>query len=78
MNQTLLTETAQIQQDLRLLQLTVERLQVRVNELAATIQKQEQTPPPRTFAELRGIWKGLDLSLEDIQAAEYRLPDDLL
>lgn len=29
----------------------------------------------RTFAELRGIWKGVDFSYEDIEAAEYNLDD---
>jgi hypothetical protein len=76
-NHILLEETAQIQQDLRLLQLTIERLQVRVNDLASTIQKEERTPF-RDFADLEGIWEGLDLSFEQIKAAEYRLPDDLI
>lgn len=31
-----------------------------------------------TFSDLKGIWSGIDLSREDIQASEYRLPENLL
>jgi len=30
------------------------------------------------FEELKGIWRGMDLSLQDIQTAEYKVPEDLL
>ena len=32
----------------------------------------------RTLKDLKGLWSGIDLSLEDIQANEYRVPEDLL
>ncbi len=32
----------------------------------------------RTLKDLRGIWSGIDLSMEDIQASEYRVPENLL
>lgn len=48
-----------------------------VDELTTLIQRQENTPV-RPFAELHGIWKGIDLSLEEIRAAEYRVPDDII
>lgn len=32
----------------------------------------------RTLMDLKGIWSGIDLTLEDIQASEYRVPEDLL
>lgn len=32
----------------------------------------------RTLVDLKGIWSGIDLTLEDIQASEYRAPEDLL
>ncbi len=38
----------------------------------------EITGDLRSFRDLKGIWSGIDLSLEDIQASEYRLPEDLL
>jgi hypothetical protein len=31
----------------------------------------------RTLKDLQGIWSGIDLSLEDIQASEYRVPEDM-
>lgn len=32
----------------------------------------------RSFQELKGIWSGIDISLEDIEAAKYRTPEELL
>ncbi len=37
----------------------------------------EPAPGARTFSDLKGILRGLDLSFEDIQAAEYKGPRDL-
>jgi len=30
----------------------------------------------RTFQDLKGIWSGIDISLEDIEAAKYRTPEE--
>ena len=30
----------------------------------------------RALVDLKGIWSGIDLSLEDIQASEYRVPEN--
>ena len=38
----------------------------------------EASNHPQKFEELKGIWRGIDLSLEDIQTAEYKVPQDLL
>lgn len=32
----------------------------------------------RTLRDLKGIWSGIDISLEDIEAVKYRAPEDLL
>lgn len=32
----------------------------------------------RTFQDLKGIWSGIDISLEDIEAAKYRMPEELV
>jgi hypothetical protein len=52
-------------------------------ELELRILKSQLEPPKkgrknRSFADLRGIWKGHDFTLEEIKQAEYRLPDELL
>ncbi|MBI3248486.1 MAG: hypothetical protein HYZ50_18445 [Deltaproteobacteria bacterium] len=80
MNGTLLDQVAQLQQDLRLVQSTVEALQAKVDALVAPLQEQvsAQGRRPVRFAELEGIWEGMDLSLEAIKAAEYRMPENLL
>ena len=33
---------------------------------------------PRTFAELRGAWKGFDFSLDEIRRAQYKIRDDVM
>lgn len=79
MNTTLLDETTRIQQDLRLVRATVEALQARVDELVARLQAEAEPGVPAVrLTDLEGIWKGADFSLEAIQAAEYKLPADLL
>jgi hypothetical protein len=32
----------------------------------------------RKFTDLEGIWAGIDFSYEEIKAAEYKIPEDLL
>lgn len=50
-------------------------------EVLVTFLAPESAAPaesPRTFQDLKGIWSGIDISLEDIEAARYRTPEDLL
>lgn len=78
MNGTSLDQAAQLQQDLRLAQSTVAALQAKLDALVAPLQEQVSAQGrPVRFAELEGIWEGLDLSLEAIQASEYRMPENL-
>ena len=79
MNAILLNELDQIQQDLRIVQMTVESLQARVNELMSRAQEQTKTEGrPTKFTDLEGIWEGANFSYEEIKAAEYQVPEDLL
>lgn len=78
MNGTLLDQVAQLQQDLRLLQSTVEALQAKLDALVIPLQEQVSAQGlPVRFAELEGIWVGMDLSLEAIKATEYQMPENL-
>lgn len=36
------------------------------------------TQEPLTFASLRGIWAGVDISDDDIEASRIKIPEDLL
>ena len=72
-------EMTQLQQDIRLTQLAVEALQVKANELMGRFYEQTKLEDrPKKFADLEGIWEGANLSYEEIQAAEYKVPQDLL
>jgi len=76
MNTNLLYETTQIKQELRLLQITIQTLQLRIEQLIG--QLYQQNNGVGLFSSLEGIWEDADWSLEAIQAAEYRIPQDLL
>jgi len=79
MDATLLNELDQIQQDLRIVQMAVESLQARVNELVSRVQKGAKAESHLTkFTDLEGIWEGANFSYEEIKAAEYQVPEDLL
>jgi hypothetical protein len=78
MDVTLLNDVAQVQQELRLVRLTLETLQTRVNVLAAQLQEQAKLENrPVKFTDLEGLWAGDDFSLEMIQTAEYRVDKHL-
>lgn len=51
-------------------------------EVLVTFLAPKASPVPaagkRTLKDLKGIWSGIDLSLEDIKASEYRVPENLL
>ncbi|MFQ5614766.1 MAG: hypothetical protein ACE5H9_21810 [Anaerolineae bacterium] len=76
MSITFLDEMARVQRDLQLLRMAVEALQVRVDELVTDLQKQTEEPLVK-FADLEGLWEGLDIGFEAIKAAEYQVPEDL-
>jgi hypothetical protein len=76
-NGELLRETQQIRKDLQRVQAAVAALQARLDNLVAQLEPEsEAARTPKRFADLEGIWAGVDLSLEEIQAVEYRLPKD--
>lgn len=78
MDLTLLDQVARLQQEFRLMRMTVETLQKRVDELVTSLQEQARVEGrPVLFTDLEGIWEGTDLSLEEIKAAEYQLPENL-
>jgi len=79
MEAILLNELNQIQQDLRIVQMAVESLQARVNELRSRVQEGIKAEGrPTKFTDLEGIWEGANFSYEEIKAAEYQVPEDLL
>jgi hypothetical protein len=79
MDAIFLDELNQVLLDLCTVQTAVETLQVRVQELMSRVQGQPQTKDrPKTLADLEGIWEGANFSYEEIKAAEYKVPADLL
>jgi predicted transcriptional regulator len=79
MEAILWNELNQIQQDLRVAQMAIEALQARLNELRSRVQEEAKAEGrPTKFTDLEGIWEGANFSYEEIKAAEYRVPEDLL
>ncbi len=79
MDAILWNELNQVQQDLRIVQMAMEALQAKVNELRSRVQEEaEAEGRPTKFTDLKGIWQGADFSYEDIKAAEYKVPEDWL
>ena len=79
MDTILWNELNQIQQDLRVAQMTIEALQAKVNKLMSRTQDGAKAEDrPTKFTDLEGIWEGANFSYEEIKAAEYRVPEDLL
>jgi len=79
MEAILWNELNQIQQDLRIAQMAIEALQTRMNELRSRIREGAKAEDrPTKFTDLKGIWKGANFSYEEIKAAEYKVPEDLL
>ena len=74
----LLDQAARLQQECRLMRVTVEALQTQVDELVTSLQEQARIEGrPVLFTDLEGIWEDADVSLEEIKAAEYQLPENL-
>ncbi len=79
MDAILWNELDQVQQDLRIVQMAIESLQAKVNELRSRVQEEAKVEGrPTKFTDLEGIWEGANFSYEEIKAAEYRVPEDLL
>jgi len=79
MDAMLLNELSQVQQDLRIVQMAIEALQAKVNELMSRVQGGAKAEGrPTKFTDLKGIWEGANFSYEEIQAAEYKVPEDWL
>jgi predicted transcriptional regulator len=79
MEAILWNELNQIQQDLRVAQMTIEALQAKVNRLMSRIQEgAEAEGRPTKFSDLEGIWEGANFSYEEIKAAEYKVPEGWL
>jgi hypothetical protein len=53
----------------------VETLQKRLEYLTNRLQKQGDDQQPKRLVDLEGVWAGVDMSFEDIQAVEYKLPE---
>ena len=78
MDLSLLDRVAQLQHQCRLMQQTVGTLQTQVEELVTSLREQAKSEgKPLAFTDLEGLWHGTDLSLEEINAVEYRLPENL-
>lgn len=78
MDLSILDRVAQLQQQCRLMQQTIATLQTEMEELTTSLRDQARGEgKPLVFADLEGLWQGTDLSLEEINAAEYRLPENL-
>ncbi|MEA3340984.1 MAG: hypothetical protein U9R15_13550 [Chloroflexota bacterium] len=77
MDAILVDELNQVLLDLRTLQMTVEALQEKMKGLMSRVQEQAKASPKK-FADLKGILGGVNLSYEEIKAAEYKVPEDLL
>ena len=79
MDAILVDELNQVLLDLRTVQMTVEMLQKKVKELMSRVQEQAKAEEhPKKFTDLKGILGGVNLSYEEIKAAEYKVPEDLL
>lgn len=79
MDAILVDELNQVLLDLHTVQIAVETLQARVKKLMSRVQEQTKTKAPaRRFTDLKGILGGVNISYEEIKAAEYQVPEDLL
>lgn len=68
-------QPAELDQELRVLELALEALRTKVDYLLLQSNMIETNSSPSQLIGLKGIWHNLDLSLEEIQSAEYHLPE---
>ena len=53
-------------------------LEQEIELLKVIVLKGSQSPGPgRTFASLRGIWSGIEISEDDFESAQISLPEEL-
>jgi len=80
MDTMLRDEVTTLQQDLHLIQLAVEALQEKLNKLIGRFQERANYGDRslKRLVDLEGIWEGANFSYEEIKAAEYKVPEDLL
>ena len=69
---------AKLNWELRILEMAMQSLRAKVDTLLAKEQEATVEGRPMQFTDLKGLWEGADFSFEDIQAAEYKVPEDLL
>lgn len=78
MDLSVLDRVAQMQRQCHLMQQTIATLQTQMEELGTSLREQAKTEGGRlSFADLEGVWEGTDLSLEEINAIEVRLLENL-
>lgn len=68
----------EIQNDLRILRLALDALQTKMDRLLSRQQEDVADTRPMRLTDLKGIWGGVNFSYEEIKAAEYKIPEDLL
>jgi hypothetical protein len=57
----------------------IDRIELELRLLKARLLRRDgRRRKPRTFAELRGAWKGFDYSLDEIRRAQYKIGDDVM
>jgi len=57
----------------------IDRIELELRLLKARLLRRDgRRRKPRTFAQLRGAWKGLDFSPDEIRRAQYRIRDDVM
>ena len=56
----------------------IDRIELELKLLKSRLSRQGgRRRKPKTFAELRGAWKGLDFSLDEIRRAQYKIRNDM-
>jgi len=68
----------EVQNDVRILRLALEALQTKISLLLSRQQEAVTETRPMCLTDLEGIWGGVDLSYEEIKAAEYKIPEDVI
>ena len=57
----------------------IDRIELELRLLKARLSRRDgRRRKLRTFAQLRGAWKGCDYSLDEIRRAEYKIRDDMM
>ncbi len=67
---------SEIDRQVRVLEQAIRELRAKVDQLLAEAPTAGDNGRRPRLSDLKGIWQGVDLSLEDIQGAEYGAPED--